>query len=254
MKDNNIPESNAMKVIRGTGQTTDAPDMSDLEIKKAGKIENYLYHHKWHLGITVGIIIFAVVLIVQAFTSKTPDVYIMYAGPQAMVGKQYEKLESAIIGVMDDYDKNGYCAISFADNTYLNEEQYKARQEMGLNVDRQSNTAAYERFRLEIASGEHMVCMLDPGLYKEVKEMEAFTPLKEICGEIPKGAVDEYGVKLGDTEFYKSNPDISFIPADTVIAVRIKTTLSFKTEEKLNEYVECHRSLFRDIVSFVPEK
>lgn len=251
---NNIPESNAMKVIRGTGDTVEAKEVSHLGEKKVGRLENFWYHHKWHAGIIIGAVIIAAVFIIQALSHKTPDVYIMYAGPGSMVGRQYEKFEETVKSVMDDYDKNGYCAISFTDNTYLTKEQIDARRKMGLNIDVNANSAAYERFQMEIGSGEHMLCMLDPALYEEVKAVQGFVPLTEVFGDMPKGAVDEYGIRLGDTEFYKSNPDIGFLPADTVLAMRVKPHLSFKTEEKLDAYEERHHQLLRDIVNFVPEE
>lgn len=246
-------ESNAMKVIRGTGQSIEAEPL-ETEIKKAGKLENFWYHHKWHAGITIGFIIIGIVLAVQLITHKTPDVYIMYAGPGAMVGNQYERLEQAILAAMDDYDSNGYKAISFTDNTYLNKEQLEARRKMGLNVDEAGNIAAYQRYKMEIAAGEHMFCMLDPELYRDIAALEGFVPLEEIFGEVPKGAVDEYGVRLGDIDFYESNPDISFIPADTILAVRVTSPVNLKIEEKSREYSERHRQLFRDIVLFEAEE
>ncbi|MDD6094671.1 MAG: hypothetical protein PUC29_02900, partial [Clostridia bacterium] len=71
---------------------------------------------------------------------------------------------------------------------------------------------------------------------------------------VPKGAVDEYGVRLGDIDFYESNPDISFIPADTILAVRVTSPVNLKSEEKSREYSERHRDLFRDIVLFEAEE
>ncbi len=245
-------ESNAMKVIRGTGQSIEAEPAEDDGVK-VSKWENFWYHHKWHAGIFIGIAVIAIVLAVQIVTHKTPDVYMMYAGPGAMVGDQYKRFEQAVADVMDDYDKNGYKAISFSDNTYLTKEQMEARRKMGLNVDEAANRAAYERYEMEIMAGEHMFCMLDPELYRSVADVGGFEPLTEIFGEVPEGAVDEYGVRLGDTDFYNYNPDISFIPPDTILAVRVHTTLTFRNDEKKEAYSERHRQLFRDIVDFDAE-
>ena len=249
-----ISESNAMKVIRGTGQSIDAPTVpEDENSKKTGKIGNFWYHHKWHMGITVGMTAIVVVLMLQLVLHKTPDVYMMYAGPGIMIGNQYEKFEAAVTEVMHDYDGNGYKKISFTDNTYLTSEQIAARREMGLYVDESGNAAAYQRFKMEIAAGEHMFCMLDPGLYQDLAQAGAFVPLDELLDKIPAGAVDGYGVRLGDTAFYTEHPELSFIPPDTVLAVRIPGALTMKSEEEEKEYSKRHQDLFRDIVLYTPE-
>lgn len=244
-----IEESNALKVIKGTGQTVDAP-APDTGIKKAGRLENFWYHHKWHAGIICGAVIIGAVLLIQLIFNKTPDVYIMYAGPGAMVGAQYERFEAAVEEAMSDYDGNGYKKISFSDSTYLTQEQAAQRREMGLSVDDVANSAAYKRYQMELSAGEHMVCMLDPDIYESAKAVGAFVPLSELFDEIPASAVDEYGIRLGETEFYKSNPDIAFIPADTVIALRVPQVLSFRSEEKNEEYFERHKQMFCDMVLF----
>lgn len=245
--------SNAMKVIKGTGQSIE-PEPSDVPVEKVGKFENFWYHHKWHAGVTIGVIVLAVILIVEIFTNKTPDVYMMYAGPGGMIGNQYDRFEEAVVSVMEDYDKNGYKKLSFSDNTYLTAEQIAARRKMGLNVDETANRAAFERYNVEIAAGEHMICLLDPQLYQTVADIGGFVPLKDIFGEKPGGAVDDYGIRIGDISFFGDNPDLSFIPADTIIALRVPSTLNLKSEEEKQEYFERHRELFISIVEYQIEK
>ena len=94
-----------------------------------------------------------------------------------------------------------------------------------------------------------MFLMLDPDLYKGLAEQEALIPLDEIFDEVPEGA-EEYGIRLGDTEFYRSNSKLKFIPADTMLCVRKTSTLDAKSSEKKQKQAEAHKTLLRDIVEY----
>lgn len=257
-EDFEIEESNAMRVLRGTGEENTNPHESRIEGRKISRAENFWYRHKWHAGLTLCGIAIAVVVLIQIITHVKPDLYIMYTGPAAIVGNRYDKLEAAITSVMEDTNGDGKTAISFADNTYLSADQIDAKKAATsgtFRFDYQSNNAAFQRYTTEITAGKHMFVMLDPALYDQMASAGAFVPLDEIFGgEIPASAYGDYGIRLGDTEFYKSDPDINFLPADTVLAVRIPAALDFKSDEKKAEYAEPYKELLRSIAEYVPEK
>ena len=257
-EDFEIEESNAMRVLRGTGEENTNPHESRIEGRKISRAENFWYRHKWHAGLTLCGIAIAVVVLIQIITHVKPDLYIMYTGPAAIVGNRYDKLEAAIASVMEDTNGDGKTAISFADNTYLSADQIDAKKAAAsgtFRFDYQSNNAAFQRYTTEITAGKHMFVMLDPALHDQMASAGAFVPLDEIFGgEIPASAYGDYGIRLGDTEFYKSDPDINFLPADTVLAVRIPAALDFKSDEKKAEYAEPYKELLRSIAEYVPEK
>ena len=257
-EDFEIEESNAMRVLRGTGEENTNPHESRIEGRKISRAENFWYRHKWHAGLTLCGIAIAVVVLIQIITHVKPDLYIMYTGPAAIVGNRYDKLEAAITSVMEETNGDGKTAISFADNTYLSADQIDAKKAAAsgtFRFDYQSNNAAFQRYTTEITAGKHMFVMLDPALHDQMASAGAFVPLDEIFGgEIPASAYGDYGIRLGDTEFYKSDPDINFLPADTVLAVRIPAALDFKSDEKKAEYAEPYKELLRSIAEYVPEK
>lgn len=257
-EDFEIEESNAMRVLRGTGEENTNPHESRIEGRKISRAENFWYRHKWHAGLTLCGIAIAVVVLIQIITHVKPDLYIMYTGPAAIVGNRYDKLEAAITSVMEDTNGDGKTAISFADNTYLSADQIDAKKAAAsgtFRFDYQSNNAAFQRYTTEITAGKHMFVMLDPALHDQMASAGAFVPLDEIFdGEIPASAYGDYGIRLGDTEFYKSDPDINFLPADTVLAVRLPAALDFKSDEKKAEYAEPYKELLRSIAEYVPEK
>lgn len=257
-EDFEIEESNAMRVLRGTGEENTNPHESRIEGRKISRAENFWYRHKWHAGLTLCGIAIAVVVLIQIITHVKPDLYIMYTGPAAIVGNRYDKLEAAITSVMEDTNGDGKTAISFADNTYLSADQIDAKKAATsgtFRFDYQSNNAAFQRYTTEITAGKHMFVMLDPALHDQMASAGAFVPLDEIFGgEIPASAYGDYGIRLGDTEFYKSDTDINFLPADTVLAVRIPAALDFKSDEKKAEYAAPYKELLRSIAEYVPEK
>lgn len=249
-----IEESNAMKLLRGTGEENTNPHESAIGGKKIGKLEDFWYRHKWHAGIIIAAAVLVIVLLVQLITHVDPDVYIMYTGPQPIIGYQYDNLEDAILSAMDDVNGDGKKAISFADNMYISPKQLEERRKAnpGYSYDANSNAAALQRYQMEITAAKHMICMLDPGLFDPMAEAGAFVPLTEVFeDEIPTSAYGEYGIRLGDTDFYKSNADIQFMPADTVIGLRQPGALDLKSEEKKAAYLERHRKVIISIANYV---
>lgn len=248
-----IEASNAAKVLRGTGEADTNPHESAIGGRKIGKLEDFWYRHKWHAGITVSAVILGVVLLVQLITHVKPDVYIMYTGPQPIVGAQYERLEDAILSVMDDVNGDGKKAISFADNMYITPKKIEERRSANPNYtyDAAANSAALQRYQMEMTAAKHMICMLDAELFDEMAEAGAFVPLYEIFdGKTISSAYGEYGIRLGDTEFYKSNPNIQYMPADTVIGLRQPGALDLKNDEKKAAYLERHKAVFISIALF----
>lgn len=250
-----IPMSAAMRILRAKGEDQQNQYETKYTGKKVGRLENFWYQHKWHAGLSIFGLVIAVVLVWQIVTYVAPDVYIMYTGPVAFVGSRYTELEEAITQVMDDYNGDGEKAISFTDNTYLTEEQIAEKQEEGgYQPDYEGLSASYSRFQMEITAAKHMLCMLDPALHAQIRDMEGFMPLSDIFGEeLPESAADEYGIRLGDTAFYRYFSGAQMMPADTILAVRSSDAPGIQGDEKKLEELDRHVQLLRAIVEFVPD-
>ncbi len=251
--DPTIEDSVAAKRIKALGEDTVNEHETKYHGRKIGRMENFWYQHRWHAGIIIFFTVVAVGAILQLATKVKPDVSIIYAGPGSMLGGGYERFETAVCELMEDYNGDGKKEISMADNTYLSPEQIEQKEKLGQYVDRSANQSAYERYMVEITSREYLFCMLDPALFREVKDNSGLLSLSEIFGdEIPAGAYEDYGIRLGDTDFYKEHKsEFFFIPEDTVLAVM---TLSENASEKKKETQRHHIELLRAIATYEAEE
>ena len=255
------PMSAAMRVLAAKGEVTENPHASQYTGKKVGRLENFWYQHKWHAGLILFAAAVIGILLWQLITYTAPDVHIMYTGPYGFVGNRYTDFEAALTPVMEDSNGDGKKVIDFSDNTYLNPAQAAdkkdeaAAQSQVYVLDPSTNNGAYSRFQVEISAAKHMLCMLDPALYAEVRDMEGFMPLSEIFGDtLPESAVDEYGIRLGDTAFYRDNPGVRSLPADTVLAVRSADSPGIGGNEKKLEQLRRHMELLRAIAEYTAEE
>ncbi|MBE6714774.1 MAG: hypothetical protein E7575_05770 [Ruminococcaceae bacterium] len=252
-----IEESNAMKVLKGKNEDQINQHESHIETRKIGKLENFWYQHKWHAGLIIAAVIIVSVLLFQIITHVEPDVTIMYTGPQAMVGRDYERLEKAFKAVMGDYNKDKKLEITFADTTYIPKRIIEANKKLdpSYTYDAAENNNAYQRFWNSIAAGTYLFCMLDPELHDEIVACDGFVPLSEIFGEdIPESAYGEYGIYLGETEFYKSNPAIQYIPQNTVLAVRVTNAIDLNSEKEKKALLKAHKAFLKAIVEYEAPK
>ncbi len=248
-----IKDSAAATRIKALGEDKVNRHESKYVGRKVGWLENLWYQHKWHAGIIAFFAIAAITAAVQILTRVTPDAYLLYTGPAAIVGSRFENLEIALSYVLEDSNDDGKIEITMADNTYLNEKQIEEKLKLQDNkyFNYSDNSSAYSRYMTTITACEHLLCMLDPQLHTEIADNEGFVPLSEIFGDsIPASAYGEFGIRLGDTPFYNYFKDIHFLPADTILAVR---TITLDPTEKKQESQAYHMELLRKIVSFDPE-
>ena len=205
--------------------------MPDVEIAKKGGfltwLENFWYHYKWHtIIIGIAVIILSVCLWQTASTEKH-DTVIVYAGPMCLSTGEIRQLEEVLSGVLpSDRDGNGEKNASMSMYQIYSEEQIKElaaeTDELGasVSVDITRNSNQYETYSKYMMTGESSVCFVDPWLYEKIPE-EYLYPMSKLFGDkMPKGAIDGYGVRLGDTDLYKDYGIVRGLPADTIICLR----------------------------------
>ena len=174
------------------------------------------------------------------------DISMIYAGPVPLYSDTGGAIVSAIRSV---HGGEGAEEIYLADVLWYSPEDEEALGD-AYSVDAAENARALMEFREEMTSGECVLMLLSPQLYREVGE--GLLPLSEVFGaDAARISADGYSVRLGDTDFYSYFTAAKVLPEDTLICMRDVSKMKIYGEGKGAEADEKCRSVFRDIVNFV---
>ncbi|MBQ9080234.1 MAG: hypothetical protein IJY27_04095 [Clostridia bacterium] len=223
-------------------------------------LDNYWYHYK----VPTIIVLFSLfVVIVCTFqmctTSEKYDVTVLYTGPYLMTSSE----RSGVINVLntamsEDLDQDGHKSVELITYQVMSEQQLRdmaaETDENGkplYEVNRTYYTKEYENYSNMMMTGEFAVCMLDPWLYEGLANADRLKKLTDVFGEIPEGAVGEYGVRLGDTALYQYYDALKILPEDTVVCLLLPYVFGANSKEET--YAKSIQ-MFRDMVEFkMPE-
>ena len=227
--DKRNPNTENIENVENTESIENTEEYDSLErlygkpkMSKQEKIKNFLYYNK--VAIIVGAIIVVVlgVLIGQLVTKKTPDVYIMYAGRYYIDPKAYQGLDEFFVKYMnEDYNKDGEVFIEIINKTIKTYEQNKKEEEES-NEELYMGNYSEELgvFQSEIAAGQSVILFIDTLLYENIKEQNRLMPLSDVLGYTPDGAMDEYGILLGNTPFANAIPEFKSMLDNTVVCIK----------------------------------
>ncbi|MBE6706622.1 MAG: hypothetical protein E7577_03145 [Ruminococcaceae bacterium] len=200
-----------------------------------GWLDNFWYHYKWPtIGIALLIIVFTVCTL-QMCTSDEDDVVLHYAGDVQLSVGEIENICGVFEAVCpEDYNNDGTKNIGLMTHRVLLEDKIVALEKETdseghkvNSIDRTFNTQQYNDFYDYIQTGESSILLISPELYRELRSVDSdrdgkadrIVRLGALLGYIPEEAVDEYAVRLGDTEIYKSYSAIRALPEDTLICL-----------------------------------
>ena len=194
-------------------------------------LDNFWYHHKWK---TIIISFFAVVILVCTLQmcrkEESGDIAILAVGPYSFVSEDsgLSDFQNCLGTYLPaDFDGNGVKKVDVISYTVYSEEQIKAYQAEGIQMDTAGNVSAKNQFHSYMQTGECSILFLDPWLYEEVKANGLLKELQAQLGYTPEGGILTesegksacYGVRLGDTALYRENIAMQKLPADTVICI-----------------------------------
>lgn len=228
-----------------------------IYIKKDEKVsfaENFWYHYKWAM---IGIVVAAIILfvcIVQSCTKREEDILIVYAGPAYLSQTELASVVEVMGNTMPrDFDGNGDKFVILDMFQIFSEEQIKeiTAQTDGEGkqgyVDRSRNSNNFDQYNKYVLTGESSIYLLDPSLYETLKSNDRLAKLSDILTDTPDGAIDEYGVRLGDTALYEEYGVLRVLPADTVICIARPFVAGTKTSKE--KYYNREKEMFSAIVS-----
>lgn len=191
------------------------------------RLENFWYHHKWKTLIIAFFVAVAIIGIVQIAVRDEYDAQIVYAGPAVMVADSSsgDRIAAAFSSLdVGDRDGDGEARILVNAKTVLSDEQLAEKQKEAAEdhdhvaYDPSLRTESMSQIRTLMLTDQVQICLFDPYVYGTFPPEEHFVALSELFGETPKGAVDEYAVRLKDTDFGKQT-SFSSLPDDTLICL-----------------------------------
>lgn len=200
-------------------------DYRESDSKIVKWFRNYWYYYKW---IVIGIAFALAVIVfctVQTCSNGSPDITILYAGTFPSADSNVPEMAKAFEAALpEDYNGDGKKDVSLAMLMVYSEEQIKAfennKDENTPQIDRNKNATEYQKFQNLIVSGEYYVCLLEPWLFDTVNKDGMFMPLSEVLGYELVDAVNDYAIRLSDTEFGRYYASIKLLPEDTYLCIR----------------------------------
>ncbi len=196
-------------------------------------LENYWYHYKWPTIVAIFFILVFTICIAQSCSKEPNDMTIVYVGKQSLSSAQKTSIttliNSNIANSAENKDKKNasflaYYVLSQEEIERLRSETDKDGKPKNF-VNSEFIDKEYDTFLSQLQSGSLSILLLDDWIYQGFfsdGETQNFLPLSEVFGETPAGAIDNYAVRLGDTEMYKNNPELQALPEDTVVCLHKK--------------------------------
>ena len=235
--------------IRGAQIKTDS--------KFARWFENYWYHYKWTTIIVGFFLIVALVCGLQMCTREEQDISIIYAGPQALNAEMSDEVKSVMDFVMpEDFNGDGEKNTAIVSYLIYSEEQVKEIESQTMAngdsgyVDRPYNSSNYDNFYSYLQTGESSICFLDPSLFESLRDGGRLASISDTVGYLPEGAIDEYGVKLGDLDIYSAYGSMRKLPEDTVVCILLPLVAGKSSDEEMYAH---EREMFAAILGFSNE-
>ncbi len=265
--ENEIYESNAARRLRLQGGGTPEPASEDeTPPKKANFFENLWYHYKTPIILVVAFGIIFTVGLVQLLRKDSPDAYVLYAGPVSFSYNDSVAAEESLTSFLSgDLNGDGKTSVKLISIYYVPEDKAKAldaeAKEKGEHnpiVDyagSQENRSAYQAFSDNMLAGDAVIVLLDPYLFELIKDAGGLVPLSEALGFTPESAIDEYGADAKMIPAIASDPLLSALPDDTVLAIRRVSAISAFTGKKKEEKAHERQVKYaRDLFGYVPEE
>ncbi len=235
--------------------------LQNSEIQFEGKFakwfDNFWYHNKWKTIAVIFVLFVVIVCSLQMCEKEKVDIYVMYGGPEIIEGERLANFRAALKAVMPkDYNGDGEKYAEVVGNYVMSKEEIETaeKEEFGdatdndFYIDPAFMSQNKQKFDNLIVAGEYSICFLSPYLYEDVKGAGGFKPLDEIFEAVPDGAVDEYGIRLSETEFGSYFPGVNELPPDTILCLRRIGTLTSllnkgSTEKEYQWAVEFFRAI-----------
>ena len=208
-------------------------------------MENFWYHHKWAVIITVFFLVVLIVCAAQMSARVQYDFNIIFVGNGGNItGTQYNDILSSLENVAYDVDGNGETSVCFSRETFISDQESDLVSNLNSNITSFMQSSLYQ---------DYYVYFIDPVLYENYKNEGVFVPLTFHIDNMDEYMLnDELSIRLGDCAFY-DYPGISAMPENTLIV--LKTVPYFASEKKTSDQKQIqsiHADLIENIILLGP--
>ena len=221
-----------------------------ITIKK--KIENYLYHYKWHTLIGGFLLLVLLWTGVSSCQNQGTYVYLGYIGEHPYSTMEQRQLSDRISSSLKIDGKKS--DISFTSYYYLTDEQAQQRYDEAIlrgdvNVERPvQNMKNYDNFKAQLERGDIGVWLVSKQVYETLDKSRLET-LENIFSSLPAAAADEYALDMSKLNFTLRL--LGDVHENTYLIIRKARDYSSIVDDKVAQAeVEANRALVRAIVSF----
>ena len=219
------------------------------------KLDNYLYHYKWHTIIGVACVRVLIWVAFSFISGSETDASIGYIGDHG-----YSSIENGEIsdklGEILHFDSNGdgKTVIDFNSLYYLNYDQLKSEMEKAQGKGDEyyfsfvENAKNYEAFEKDIGSRDAAIWFVSEEVYNTLDKSKLM-PLSDILGYVPEGAVDGYAIPSSSLDI--TNDALTPIKYRSYLVMRIEREYStIMGNDKILEQLKSDMALFKEIVEY----
>lgn len=155
-----------LKLRQGlTDETEEIPEQETRTYEKPKgwkAVENFFYHYKWMLGISVFAVALVTILIVQTLTREKSDLYVLLIANSSSSGLyvKADDIETALERYCPDFDGNGtvHIAVNYID--LINK-----------GVMSEYNDAQQSKFSAELFTGDSQLYLTDTGIISLINDV-----------------------------------------------------------------------------------
>jgi len=214
-------------------------------------LDNFWYHYKWVTIVVAFFLIVGIVCIAQACSVTPVDVNLTYAGPATLSSAQKLAIHSVVARALPEgFSDKDSAEVNLINYYILSKEQIEEEQKKTnadgspVYVDTYFITNEQETFESQMMTGSGAILLIDPSIFDSLggnAQSVRLRKLSEVLGYTPEGAINDFGIRLGDTELYRSNPELRVLPEDTVLCLHAKVVS--QKQKDYDKQVEAFKAL-----------
>lgn len=241
--------------------------MRNREEKKSGEeividnrvlrwLDNFWYHHKWPVIIIAFFVIVGMVSFTQCSQRETGDITLVYAGGYTMTAEEQANLIDVFdaVALQIEDSKEAPLTTLLSHYSVYTEEEMKAAC---TDADGTYSASAYASFKqvtqdhlktfgTYIMTGESGIWLVSEYVYEIQNLKKLARPLDDLFSTVPKGAIDNYAIRLSDTELYSYYDALKCLPEDTLIVMSQPLAMGqVSNEEVYQDYLSLYYAMIQ---------